>query len=67
MRASRCDGNVFEQLGRYETRLWRQAVQLILVLNATNVDSNRGKHLHLRKIGFRPGRTVWPPFPTSET
>jgi len=67
MNASRLDRNVFERLGRYETRLWRQAAQLILVLNAIHADSNHGKHVHLRRIGFHRGRSLWPPFPTNET
>jgi len=67
MKASRLDKNAFEQLGRYETRLWRQVVQLILVLNAINADSNHGKHLHLRRIAFHRGHTLWPPFRTNET
>ena len=30
------DGDVFERLGRYEMRLWRQTVQTILLLNSIN-------------------------------
>jgi len=64
-KALRLDRNIFERLGRYETRLWRQVVQLILTLNSLNPDSNH-KHLHLRRIALRHGRTLWPPFETSE-
>jgi len=66
IKASRLDRNVFEQLGRYETRLWRQLVQLILTLNSINPNTGHRKHLHLRRIALRPERTLWPPFPTSE-
>src|SRR5215467_183472 len=42
-KASRFDRNIFERLGRYETRLWRQVVQLVLTLNAISPDSNYRK------------------------
>ena len=66
-KASRLDRNILERLGRYETRLWRQVVQLVLTLNSINVDSNHRKRLLLRRIALQPERTLWPPFETSES
>jgi hypothetical protein len=67
-----CDSDVFERLGRYEMRLWRQAVQTILLLNSINraakeyVDCD-DKYLYLRNMrGGKRHRTLWPPFVASD-
>jgi hypothetical protein len=40
MELSRGDRSVLERLGQYETRLWRQTLQTILLLNALNANSD---------------------------
>jgi len=67
IKASRLDRNAFEQLGRYETRLWRQVVQLVLTLNSINVDFSQRKQLDFRRVALRRERTLWPPFETTQT
>jgi hypothetical protein len=67
MRSSRLDGDVFERLGRYETRLWRQAVQITLLLNAINRGAGEyaacdGTYLQLRNVAAKRRRVLWPPF-----
>ncbi len=64
IRLSRLDSNVFERLGRYEIRLWRQTVQTILVLNsigrrATGSLDGEDKEFLLNKTRRR---LLWPPF-----
>jgi hypothetical protein len=66
----RIDGDVFERLGRYETRLWRQTAQIILLLNSINRDSKEGfgtdeKYFRLRSSMATHRRALWPPFVTS--
>lgn len=34
------DSGAFERLGRYEMSLWRQTVQIVLLLNSINRDAN---------------------------
>ena len=36
LRLANLDSGVFERLGRYEMSLWRQTVQIILLLNSIN-------------------------------
>jgi hypothetical protein len=60
-------GQAFEQLRRYETSLWRQTVQIVLLLNATNrrgEDSAARGPSFLRLESLRSKRTgsMWPPF-----
>jgi hypothetical protein len=66
----RIDGDVFERLGRYETRLWLQTAQIILLLNSINRDSKKGfgadgKYFHPRNSMAKHRRALWPPFVTS--
>ena len=66
-RTSRLESDVFERLGRYDTRLWRQAVQIILLLNSINRDLNEyvgcdEKYFHVRNLMTRRRRALWPPF-----
>ncbi|HUL87393.1 MAG TPA: hypothetical protein VLU23_04320 [Pseudolabrys sp.] len=65
----RIDGNVFERLGRYEARLWRQAVQIILLLNSVNGHSSENfstdeKYFRLGSAMAKHRRALWPPFVT---
>lgn len=61
------DGRIFERLGRYEISLWRQTVQIILLLNSINCPSD--KYADPNRNDFRSKhttelrrRTLWPPF-----
>ena len=72
LRLASTDGKGFERLGRYEMSLWRQTLQIILLLNSIN----RGAHddgtdyndrcLRLKNISRRSRRILWPPFPSIE-
>jgi hypothetical protein len=55
-RLSLRDGKAFERLRRYDTGLWRQTVQLILLLNVLN----RGASPH-ELSGRNVSRALWPP------
>ncbi len=68
--SSTLDGEVFEHLGRYETRLWRQVLQTILLLNSINLGTKEyagcdEKHFNLRNSRAKYRRALWPPFVTS--
>jgi hypothetical protein len=59
-------GELFERLGRYEMKLWRQTVQIILLLNSIN---DRPKDYadfkgepYLVNLPRRRRRVFWPPF-----
>ncbi len=71
MRSARLDSDVFERLGRYEVRLWRQVLQTILLLNSINrgakeyVDCDE-KSFNLRNGSAKRRRALWPPFTTSD-
>jgi hypothetical protein len=62
------DSGVFERLGRYEMSLWRQTVQIILLLNSINRDANDrhpdcdDKYLNLKNMQRKRQRILWPPF-----
>ena len=62
------DGAAFERLGRYELSLWRQTVQIILLLNSINrgaMDRDADcddKFLYLRNTPRKRRRILWPPF-----
>jgi hypothetical protein len=69
MRGLRLDSDVFGRLGRYETRLWRQTVQIILLLNSINHNSKcyadgDSKYVQLRDLATKHRRALWPPFVT---
>jgi uncharacterized membrane protein len=62
------DSGVFERLGRYEMGLWRQTVQIILLLDSINRAASDqyadcdDKSFHLRNVPRRQRRIFWPPF-----
>jgi hypothetical protein len=69
LRLASVDGRDFERLGRYETNLWRQTVQIILLLNSVNRGENdeaadyySGRYLRLKNVPRRSRRILWPPF-----
>jgi hypothetical protein len=69
LRLASIDGAVFDRLGRYEMSLWRQTVQVILLLNSVNrgandggTDSYKERYLRLKKVSKRSRRILWPPF-----
>ena len=67
LRLATKDGQAFERLRRYETSLWRQTVQIILLLNSTNRrEEDRGAYgrnsLRLGSLRKRSKRVLWPPF-----
>jgi hypothetical protein len=67
MRSACLDNDIFERLGRHETRLWRQVVQLILLLNSINRGSkdyaDRGdKYFRLGNGVAKHRRALWPQF-----
>jgi hypothetical protein len=66
-RLIRLDEKAFERLGRYEMNLWRQATQIILLLNSINRDGTAQfydeKRLRFKTCPPRMRRhTLWPPF-----
>jgi hypothetical protein len=70
MRSSSLDGDVFERLGRYEIRLWRQVLQTILLLNSINRGAKEyadydEKYFNLINGRAKHRRALWPPFVTS--
>ncbi len=70
IRSSRLDSDVFERLGRYEIRLWRQVLQTILLLNSINRGAKEyadcdEKYFNLRNGRAKHRRARWPPFVTS--
>jgi hypothetical protein len=60
------EGVVFDRLGRYEIRLWRQAVQTILLLNTINRTPRDDAKSYRRRPALSR-HTLWPPFSTSDT
>ncbi len=71
MRLSRLDSDIFERLGRYEMRLWRQTVQTLLVLNSIDAHTNQfadsvRNYSSAKKSVDRRLRIHWPPFIPSE-
>ena len=57
-------GKCFERLGRYEMSLWRQTLQIMLLLNSINRGTNddNDRYLRLKNISRRSRRILWPPF-----
>jgi hypothetical protein len=71
IRLSRLDSDIFERLGRYEMRLWRQTLQTILVLNSIDAHTNQfsdsvRNYSSAKKSVDRRLRIHWPPFVPSE-
>jgi hypothetical protein len=68
LRLASTDGNGFERLGRYEMSLWRQTLQIILLLNSINRGANNegtnfnDRFLRLKNMSRRSRRILWPPF-----
>jgi hypothetical protein len=68
LRLANLDNGVFERLGRYEMSLWRQTMQIILLLNSINRDAKdsdtncNDKFLYLRNAPRKRRRIIWPPF-----
>jgi hypothetical protein len=68
LRLANLDSAAFDRLGRYEMSLWRQTVQIILLLNSINRDANdryadcNDKSLYLRNAPRKRRRILWPPF-----
>ena len=70
MLSSTLNGDVFERIGRYETRLWRQVIQTILLLNSISLGTKEyvgcdEKYFSLRNGREKHRRALWPPFVTS--
>jgi hypothetical protein len=56
------DNQVFERLGRYEINLWRQAAQILLLLNSIEFRANDrlpDEHPHFRRVRIK---RRYPPF-----
>ncbi len=71
VRSACLDSDVFERLGRYEIRLWRQVLQTILLLNSINRSAKEyadcdEKYFNLRNGRAKHRRALWPPFTTSD-
>ena len=68
LRLTNTHGKGFERLGRYEMSLWRQTLQIVLLLNSINRSVNddvtdyNDRYLRLKKIHKRSRRVLWPPF-----
>jgi hypothetical protein len=67
IRGACLDYDVFERLGRHETRLWRQLVQIILLLNSINRGSKDyadcdDKYFRLGNGLAKHRHALWPPF-----
>jgi hypothetical protein len=67
LRVAVVDGVVFERFSRYEASLWRQTVEVILLLNSISMSERTPhgrlseKHLRLRRSRMFQ-RVSWPPF-----
>jgi hypothetical protein len=65
LRFAAADGQTFERLNRYETSLWRQTLQTVVLLNSINRDVDDGgprNYRDQRKLRRRSHRLLWPPF-----
>jgi hypothetical protein len=63
LRLSSLDDRVFERLGRYETNLWRQTAQILLLLSSIEfraTDRFPDERPHFRRVRRKHGR--YPPF-----
>ena len=63
LRLTDLDSRVFERLGRYETSLWRQTIQILLLLSLTEFrakDNFADERPQYRRVRRRNGR--YPPF-----
>lgn len=62
MRLAKVDSGVFERLGRYETSLWRQTAQTIILLNSFKQTAKYSRHSTTYRIGSMRQRSL-PFFP----
>ena len=67
LRLTTRDGFNFERLHRYEASLWRQTIQIILLLNSTSRcgEGSRARgpnSLRLGSLRSKCKRSLWPPF-----
>ena len=61
LRLTDLDSRVFERLGRYETSLWRQTIQILLLLSSTEFRAKDNfVRSQFRRVRRRNGR--YPPF-----
>jgi hypothetical protein len=63
LRLTDLDSHVFERLGRYETSLWRQTIQILLLLSSTEFrskDNFADERPQFRRM--RRGNGGYPPF-----
>jgi hypothetical protein len=62
LRLTSLDDRVFEHLGRYETNLWRQTAQILLLLSSIEFRKDRfpDEHPHFRRVRRKHRR--YPPF-----
>jgi hypothetical protein len=63
LRLKNLDNQVFERLGRYETSLWRQTAQILLLLSAIEFrpkDDFAGERPQFKRVRKRNGH--YPPF-----
>jgi hypothetical protein len=62
LRLTNLDERVFEHLGRYETNLWRQTAQILLLLSSIQFREDRfpDERPHFRRVRRKHGR--YPPF-----
>jgi hypothetical protein len=63
LRLTNLDNHVFERLGRYETNLWRQTAQILLLLSSIRFGTNDrfpDERPHFRRVRRKDGR--YPPF-----
>ena len=63
LRLTDLDSRIFERLGRYETSLWRQTMQILLLLSSTEFrskDNFADERPHFRRM--RRGNGGYPPF-----
>jgi hypothetical protein len=62
LRLTSLDDRVFEHLGRYETNLWRQTAQILLLLSSIEFREDRfpDERPHFRRVRRKHGR--YPPF-----
>jgi hypothetical protein len=63
LRLTNLDSRVFDRLGRYETSLWRQTAQILLLLSSIEFRAKENfadERPHFRRVRRRNGR--YPPF-----
>jgi hypothetical protein len=51
LRLTNLDNHVFDRLGRYETTLWRQTAQILLLLSSIEFRSKEGFQMSVHVLG----------------